>query len=116
MRDPREGCLVDREVGLFGGLAHRGAACRGLEVGRALTVGVVDATAREDPHAPERELRVLPEHQRLDAVGRVADEHDGRRGDGVAFLALPVAQPAGELALVEHAQELGWRGSRPAAR
>ena len=43
----------------------------------------VDAPAGEDPRAAgERELRVTSEHQGLDAVGGVAEQHDGRRGYG----------------------------------
>ena len=40
----------------------------------------VDAPAREHPRAAgERELRVAPQHERLDPSGRVAEEHDGAR-------------------------------------
>ena len=89
MGEPHEPVRVDREPRLFLRLPRRrvvgGSQDRFGIVGvRALgEVLGVDAPAGEDPRAAgERELRVTSEHQGLDAVGGVAEQHDGRRGYG----------------------------------
>ena len=71
-------------------IASRAAALRAASSMRGVVVdhhavGVVlrvDAAAGEHPGtAREREPRVAPQHERLDAVGAVAEQHDGRGRD-----------------------------------
>jgi hypothetical protein len=64
------------EPGLLGGFAHGGVrGCRQL-VGVGDAIRIVDAASGEDPHAAEREARVLPQHERLEPVVAVAQEDD----------------------------------------
>jgi hypothetical protein len=111
VRDPRELPRLHSQVGFLHGFPDRGAPCRVLRARGTVAVLVVDPAAREHPHATERELRVLVQHQRLEPGVAVAHEHDGcSRDDGV--VGLVVAEPGLETA--RHG--VGDRGSRPAAR
>src|SRR5690606_17958536 len=72
-----------------------------------MVVLLVEPPAGEDPHAPgERQLRVAPQHQGLDAAVARADHDHGGRGHQHRRLAglgaLALLGPGAEAALVGH--------------
>ncbi len=97
-------CRSHVEAGLLGRLSDRGAGRGRVLVGGAVPVLGIDSPAGEHPHAPERELGVAVQHQRLDPVVGVPDQDHGRGRD----------RRWGLLGVGHHT--VGWRGWRPAAR
>jgi hypothetical protein len=104
-RQHDEAARVERHVGLLPGFAGGGVAGRGEGVARPLGVDVagVDAAAGEHPRAAgEVELGVAPQHQRLEALDPVAQQHHGRRRHRVD----PVAAGYGASRLCIHRRSL----------
>ena len=92
-RDPvgevHEVFRVEHDGGFLVGLAGRRVAGGRDQVAGAVMVAVVDAAAGEHPHPAEGEAGVSAQHQRLGAVGTVAQHHHGCGWDGRG-LAVPL--------------------------
>ena len=73
---------------------------RGFAALLVLAVAWVDAPAWKDPHPAERASGIAAQHERLEALGPVAHEHDG--GRQALDLDRPVGHPLDVIAQRRH--------------